>query len=51
MTTSRIKSLRERLLNLYVARAAAYKAGDWDRCDYLQLCIDDAVAEIEAQKA
>lgn len=51
MAASTIKSLRERLLKLYASRVAAYKARDWDRCDYFQLCIDHTLAEIEAQKA
>ena len=46
-----LAQLRDLLTDLRAARAEAFKAGDFDRCDYLQLCIDDTrdlIARAEA---
>jgi hypothetical protein len=49
MTTR--QKLIDRLADLQQGRAEAFANGDWDRVDFIQLCLDDTRDELDRLKA
>lgn len=43
--------LQQHLAALRAAYTEAYAAGDWDRADYVALCIDDTEVELAKNAA
>ena len=39
---SKLQKLRNFVVDARAAREEAFKQGDWDLCDRIQLCVDDA---------
>lgn len=44
---TRRQKLIDHLVSLNQGRADAFANGDWDRVDFIQLCIDDTRDELE----